>query len=100
MIDVKDVQFEEQVSSSLQGINQKNRQTLLTRWVVKLGLAKDARGANIVFIIVAILAIVLAVWIYLYYVAGYNPFAPKVAPLDRQTLHEIITGSGTNNTPN
>jgi len=86
-----DVQFEEQ-DLSLQEMNQKNRQTILVRLVMKLGLAKDARSADLVFVVVAILAIILAGWIYLYYVAGYNPSASKVAPLDRQTVRELITG--------
>ena len=80
-----DVQFEEQNDSYYSQRAQAQKQTVLTGLVIKLGLAKDQKGANVVFAVITVLSLVLAVWVYLYYVAGYNPFAvtqtaPTISP--------------------
>ena len=85
---MNDVQFEDQTDAYLGGVPHKIKQTTMVRLAIKFGLAKDEHGANIFFIAVAIVSILLAVGVYMYYVAGYNPFASKVTtPVVRPGLH-------------
>lgn len=57
--------------------------------VVKIGLARDLRGSNIVLIIFAVLCTLAAVGIYAHYVVGWNPFV-KQQLVNQEEIQRLI----------
>ena len=72
---MENFQFEEQSS----GVNRsvKKGESTMVKLVVKIGLVKDTKGANALFIIVAVISILLAVFIYVFYVMNYRFYTKR-----------------------
>ena len=80
-----EVEFEEQQNAYFSPAAKKLKQTKLVRLAIKLGLAKDEHGANLVFAVISVFCLIAAILICAFFVFGYNPFATQKVPEPRMT---------------
>lgn len=85
----RQVQFDEEQSVT-RAARAEPRASSLTRFIIKMRLAKDNQGAQRVLLIIAVLAIIVALWISFVGVFSTNSESPSSKPIIKSEIPQNI----------